>query len=111
LDAYPESGRLLDLKALDLRRFQPGALIWDGGRLRRMMDVFRRPASAISTALQPIGSLRDKLLIAKLRAHCLRGVAAPEDSTTADFLQDFGFSPDFIDRFFRPFYGGIFLER
>ncbi|MDP4793012.1 MAG: FAD-dependent oxidoreductase, partial [Verrucomicrobiales bacterium] len=43
LDAYPEAGALLDLEALDLQRFEPGALLWKKGKLRRLMDVFRRP--------------------------------------------------------------------
>ena len=45
LDAYPETGALLDMKALDLRKFEPGALVFNGKRLKRLMDVFRRPAS------------------------------------------------------------------
>ncbi|MEQ1840759.1 MAG: FAD-dependent oxidoreductase, partial [Verrucomicrobiales bacterium] len=43
LDAYPEAGALLDLKALDLRPFEPGALVWRNEKLRKVMDVFRRP--------------------------------------------------------------------
>ncbi|MSV85614.1 MAG: FAD-dependent oxidoreductase, partial [Actinobacteria bacterium] len=34
LTAYPELERQLDLDALDLREFDPGALLWFGERLR-----------------------------------------------------------------------------
>ena len=33
LDTYPETGNLLDLKALDLRAFEPGALVFNNGKL------------------------------------------------------------------------------
>lgn len=115
LDAYPEAGRLLDLPALDLRPFSPGALVFYAGKLHRVMDVFRRPGSLIPSALAPIGTVADKLRVGllKWRAHCspLAEIAARPDRATADHLRDFGFSEEMIDVFFRSFYGGIFLER
>lgn len=114
LDAYRQAGRLLDLDALDLRRFEPGAYVWKGGKLRTVMDVFRRPGSLVSSAIAPVGSLCDKLRVALLR-HRLLGKSTdaiwqePEQSTQ-DYLRDFGFSAAMIDDFFRGFYGGIFLE-
>ncbi len=115
LSAYPEAGRLLDSGALDLRRFKPGALVFKDGRFHRLMDVFRRPLDALGTALQPIGSMRDKLLVGWLRMQAVRSsletIAAREDVTTEAYLKAFGFSDGMIDSFFRPFYGGIFLER
>lgn len=114
LDAYPEAGRFLDLDALDLRAFEPGALVWKNGKLRSVMDVFRRPGALWSSARQPIGSVWDKLLVAKLRWSVLRKpiteIWSSPAQTTADYLSAFGFSNRMIDDFFRPFYGGIFLE-
>ena len=114
LDAYPEAGRFLDLEALDLRSFDPGALVWSSGKLHAVMDVFRRPGAMVGSVLAPVGTMVDKLLVAKLRWHLLRKPvheiwAAPEQST-AGYLQAFGFSKRMIDSFFRSFYGGIFLE-
>lgn len=110
LDAYPEAGKLLDLEALDLKSFEPGALVYDGKKLHRVMDVFRRPVSVISSALAPIGSLADKLRVALLRFTLLNGQLQNPDQTTENFLSGFGFSKRIIDTFFRSFYGGIFLE-
>jgi phytoene dehydrogenase-like protein len=114
LDAYPETGALLDLEALDLKPFEPGALVFDGSRLRRLMDVFRRPLSLWSSVTAPVGSLWDKLLVGILRFKLLRrslsAIADGKDQSTEAYLRSFGFSDRMIDRFFRSFYGGIFLE-
>ena len=53
--------------------------------------------------------------IARLRLRVTRGpleklFQSPETSTS-DFLRDYGFSAKMVERFFRPFLGGIFLER
>jgi phytoene dehydrogenase-like protein len=114
LDAYPESGAFLDLAALDLKPFEPGALVWRNGKLRRLMDVFRRPASLFESALAPIGTPLDKLRVARLRARLLRkpieAIWSERPRATIDLLRAEGFSEDMIDHFFRGFYGGIFLE-
>ena len=114
LDAYPEAGKLLDLKALDLQPFEPGALLFDGKRLRRILDPFRRPGHAIESAMQPVGKMMDKLRVGllKLRASSwtLEKIAQHPEVSTEQWLREFGFSESMIDTFFRSFYGGIFLE-
>ena len=114
LDAYPETGALLDLKALDLRAFEPGALVFDGKRLERLMDVFRRPTSAWASLTAPIGGFIDKLRVGLMRTQILGSkleqIANREDRTTESYLRGRGFSEAVIDTFFRSFYGGIFLE-
>lgn len=115
LDAYPETGKLLDLSRLDLRPFKPGALVFLDGRLHRVMDVFRDPRHFLASALAPVGSLADKLRVAALKWRISRStlaeIAGREDLTTTDYLRRAGFSRRMIDVFFRSFYGGIFLER
>lgn len=115
LVAYPEATRVLNTEALGLKAFDPGALVWQKGELREVMDVFRRPSRLFATALSPVGSLRDKLLVGKLRARLLAKscdeIWKSKSVPTSEYLRDFGFSAKFIDDFFRGFYGGIFLER
>jgi len=115
LDAYPEAGKILDLPALDLRPFSPGALVFHRGKMHRVMDVFRRPGSLIPSALAPIGTFSDKLRVALLKWRTYRSslaqIATRPDCATLEYLRDFGFSDAMIDVFFRSFYGGIFLER
>ena len=115
LDAYPEAGKFLDLPRLDLRPFQPGALVFLDGRLHRVMDVFRDPRHLLASARAPVGSLADKLRVAALKWRISRStvadIAAREDLTTEAYLRRAGFSRRMVDVFFRSFYGGIFLER
>jgi len=115
LDAYPEAGEMLDLAALHLRAFEPGALVFNGSKLCRVMDVFRRPKDLVSSALAPIGTIFDKLRVSVLRQKVLdlekSEIFKRRDQSTESYLQDFGFSVKMIDTFFRSFYGGIFLER
>ncbi|MGK0456809.1 MAG: protoporphyrinogen oxidase [Lentimonas sp.] len=115
LDAYPETGKLLDLKALDLRPFKSGALVYRNGKLHRLMDVFRHPGSLWSSVTAPVGSFMDKLRVGLLRTRLwgssLDAIAARKDLPTDTYLRERGFSDAMIDLFFRSFYGGIFLER
>ncbi|MDA7643753.1 MAG: NAD(P)/FAD-dependent oxidoreductase [Verrucomicrobiales bacterium] len=115
LSAYPEAGKLLNLESLGLRKFRPGALVFKGGKFRRLMDVFRCPGHAFGTAMQPIGTIKDKLLVGKLRLAAKRftdvNIGEHQERTTESYLRDYGFSESMIDTFFRAFYGGIFLER
>lgn len=114
LTAYPEAERLLDYPALQLARFEPGALVRFDGRFHRVTDPWRRPSGALGSFFSPVGSVADKLRLARLRSRLVH--TAPQDSladetSTMEFLRDWGFSPRIIERFFRPFIGGIFLER
>jgi protoporphyrinogen oxidase len=114
LTAYPEMHRQLDMAALDLRAFDPGALVWRNGKGSVVGDPFRRPTTALSTVASPIGTPFDKARIALLR-HRLRGVHPArllrgDDVSTRAALADAGFSETIIERFFRPLVGGIQLD-
>jgi phytoene dehydrogenase-like protein len=113
--AYPEAQALLDYAALDLRPFTPGAIVRAGGRLHKVLDPFRRPMEALAGLVAPIGTLQDKLVVLRLRSQALATppheiFAAPEQTTEA-YLREAGISDLMLDRFFRPFLGGIFLSR
>ena len=112
--SYPEARRMLDFDALDLRAFEPGALVWTGDELERISDPLRRPGRLIEMLRSPTSSFADKLRVAKLRWSVSRGPARrllerPE-IRTEDRLRELGFDDDFIERFFRPFFAGVFLE-
>ncbi|OAY71402.1 hypothetical protein ACMD2_07809 [Ananas comosus] len=115
LTAFPECRRLLDLPALGLRPFYPGALVrLPDRRFALVSDPFRRPLRLLPSLLSPVGSLPDKLLVALAR---LRSAASPDalllsapESPTSLLLPRLGFSPDFVARFLRPFLAGIFFD-
>jgi phytoene dehydrogenase-like protein len=121
LDAYPEGRRQLDLAALGLGCFEPGALVAEGGRLRGVSDPWRRPLAAVGSILSGSVSIADGLRTARLRSECVRavrngtadpgGVRPGAERSTRQELIARGFSEDFIRRFFEPFFGGVFLER
>lgn len=120
-DAYPEGRRQLDLPGLHLGRFEPGALVAESGRLRRVSDPWRRPLAAIGSLLDGSVGIADGLRTAKLRADAVRGFragrldpdapAAAAERSTREELAARGFSEAFVRRFFIPFFGGVFLER
>jgi len=88
LTAYPEARRCLDYRALKLREFEPGAIVHTQGRFHTVSDPIRRPRKAIGSVIAPVGTLNDKLLIAKLRAELLDAeidqiLSAPETTTLA----------------------------
>jgi len=115
LTAYPEAKRLLDERALQLRKFEPGALVWHGGKFHRFADPFRNPIGAARFLFDSIVPLGDKLRVAMLRARAQHGtfeeIFARPERTTREYLKSIPFSPAIIDRFFEPFFAGVFLER
>ena len=114
LTAYPEAHRQLDLDALELRRFDPGALIQLGADSSVVADPFRAPGRLFDVVRSPAVSVLDKPRIALLRrrvrqrhpALLLRG----DDITSRDALRQAGFSELTIERFFSPLFGGIQLD-
>lgn len=116
LTAYPEAATTLDYDALDLRAFEPGARVWLGDGFQTLGDPFRRPSQALATLFADVGSLADKARVLALRRAVTRGWASelwdrPETTTEAALRERYGFSEAMVDRFFRPFLGGVFLDR
>ncbi len=115
LTGYPECRRMLDYPALHLKPFYPGALVRYGGNFHRLADPWRHPIDALKSLGSPIGSVLDKIHVAGLRDSVRQGTVEalfdrPERSTR-EHLEFRGFSASMIERFFQPFFGGIFLER
>jgi phytoene dehydrogenase-like protein len=115
LTAYPEVRRVLDLDSLHLGRFESGSLVRRGARFHRLTDPWRRPLAALGSIGAPIGTLRDKMLVLRLRQRALEGTLDDlfhrPDRGTLQALRDAGFSDGMIEAFLRPFLSGIFLER
>ena len=116
LTDYPEARRIFDYQALDLRYFRSGAVIrLADGRETTLENPLDAPLAAFAALAAPIGTLQDKLLIAKLVAQLQRPtpeqlLARPAVSTL-DFLRRYGWSEQIINSFFRPFFGGVYLDR
>jgi len=87
------------------------------GRREILTDPLRDAdkGAALAAAFSPLLPLPDKLrtlaLALELRGKTVDEVLAGKDETTRAFLERRGFSAEAIERFFRPFFAGIFLER
>jgi hypothetical protein len=73
LTAYPEARRVLDYRALALQAFYPGALVRAAGKFHRVADPWRRPGAALTTLFSAVGTLGDKLAVARLRFRVRQG--------------------------------------
>ena len=115
LSAYPEAARFLDLRALDLKAFMPGAMVWNGHRTAAIAHPLREPLAAIAGVLQGAVPPADALRMIPFARAALRGPAdspGPASGRTAlDRLTAAGISRGTIDRFFRSFFGGVFFDR
>ncbi len=114
LTGYPEAHRQLDLEALDLRPFAPGAVVWLGARGYRVGDPFRRPSTLLDTAFSPVGSIADKVRLLALRTRLKRSdpkaLLRGADIPTRQYVRDLGFSDRFVERFLGPLFTGIQLD-
>lgn len=114
LNTYKNAAKLLDLPALDLRSFAKGAVIHRGEETCVLVDPLReidRAASMLGTfGQQGVLTARDVLAIGRLT---MRGTAhAFKAGTTADeALIALGMSERMRERFWRPFFGGVFFDR
>lgn len=113
--AYPAVREELNLDALDLQRFAPGATICREGSRAVLSDPIRDPRRAVESALNHEVPLSDKLRTLALRHDLLRRpevefFVGPDESIRA-YLDDWGFSDAYVERFVEPFYGGVTLDR
>jgi phytoene dehydrogenase-like protein len=114
LTAYPEAKRALDYGRLDLKPFAPGAISWYAGRMNKLIDPWRTPGAWKEALRSEFGSLSDKVRIARLRSRLKKSsieqIFAGPDRSTREALEAAHFSQQMIQRFFRPFLGGILLD-
>ncbi|WP_406836003.1 NAD(P)/FAD-dependent oxidoreductase [Streptomyces sp. AHU1] len=112
--SYPQVRRRLVLRDLRLRPFTPGVLVHTEDGPLRFEDPTRgrrRPGD-----LRPgrLAGTRDLLALAALSGRDMlapaRWLKRGEDRTTRTALAAAGFSEEFVERFFRPFLSGVFLE-
>lgn len=115
LSAYPDAQRLLDYETLALRELYPGALVHADGRFHKVADPFRRPYDAVASLRSRVGTVRDVPRLARLRhraqAGTVEGLLSRRETTAIEALRAAELSSGLVERFFRPFLGGIFLER
>lgn len=114
LTAYPEAQKLLDYNTLNLKMFRSGALVRMGHDFSTISDPFKEPLQVFQTLFSSVGSLSDKLKVLQLSNEVAKQDTDEffnEKATdTLSYLQNYGWSEEMITNFFKPFFGGVFLE-
>ena len=114
LSGYPLAQNIFPNNELGSKSFAPGAYIALEKGSTLIADPTRDPAAAFPTLFSSVGTLSDKFKIWRLSNELKRISHAEcfdEDGSTLNYLRTYGFSDQVIERFFQPFFGGIFLER
>src|SRR5215211_2058014 len=115
--SYPVARRHLDYGALDFKDFDPGAIVRRGAEKSVLSDPLRDPKALVPSLLSDAATLGDKLRTLDLatRTSTTGTSAGAEDGETdtsmLEYLKSAALSERYIDSFFRPFYGGITLNR
>src|SRR5919107_944839 len=103
---YPRAADL-DLAALDLGWFWPGAVVRVEGRRSRVVDPRRRPTAALGTLWAPIGSPVRKAAIAAYSARVgytpVERLLRKRETTAEERLRQAGVGDTALERFFPPF--------
>ncbi|MDZ7849135.1 MAG: FAD-dependent oxidoreductase [Owenweeksia sp.] len=116
LDAYPEGREVLDYDQLSLKPFQPGALCFNKHQKFRVSDTSRKKTALPRMALSPIGNFMDKIRLGNLSARLKRSgieeiFERPNLSSYEVPESNCALVIKIIQRFFQPFFAGIFLEQ
>ena len=117
LTSYPEAKKLLNYDDLRVKNLPSGARIRNGDDFFVMPNPLKDILTAPQALFSPVGGLLDKLKVLQLNFQ-MRNAAEPNDvsdsqsnESTIAFLKNYGYSDTIINQFFRPFFGGVFLER
>ncbi|WP_394746887.1 NAD(P)/FAD-dependent oxidoreductase [Spongiimicrobium salis] len=114
LTAYPLCTQYLDMDALELQKFKPGAVIFSKGKQSILGDPMRDLSLLFSTLFSSVATFSDKIktlqLNSALKHKSVAQLFSEEEKTTLTYLTNLGFSQKIIQGFFMPFFAGIFLE-
>ena len=119
LDAYPAPKRWVDFSQLATRRFDAGALIWTGRRRVPLANPLRHPTALPRDISSNLFPFEDKARLALLAAEVARApwqsaneaaTSLGKDRAAVEYFWERGFSERFINRFARPFFGGITFD-
>jgi phytoene dehydrogenase-like protein len=113
---YPAVRRLVDLAALELKHFPKGAMVRHEHRFFELSSPFDRPLDFWKSLFTPFLSPKDVLIVAQLSLDVAGKsekdlTQGPLIGSTESYMRALGFSDGALERFFRPFFGGVFLDK
>tara|TARA_B100001758_G_scaffold244909_1_gene256975 strand:- start:1082 stop:2338 length:1257 start_codon:yes stop_codon:yes gene_type:complete len=114
LTAYPAAKKYLNYKDLRLQKLMSGALIYKNKKQIKFGNPITNPSLLFSTLFSKIGTFSDKIkilyLYLRLRIKSNEAIFNSKEINTNIYLKKIGFSDHIISDFFKPFFGGVFLE-
>ncbi|GGE44714.1 protoporphyrinogen/coproporphyrinogen oxidase [Psychroflexus planctonicus] len=114
LKKYPAAVKYLDYDLLELQDFYPGSCIFYKQSKFTIGDPSRKSSLLFPTIFAKIGSVSDKWKVLQLsnavKKKSFDDIFLAPEQTTLAYLQNKGFSDEIIQKFFKPFFTGIFLE-
>lgn len=113
LTSYPEAEKLLNYNTLRLKQIPSGARIRSGNDFFTMPNPLKNILSAPQALFSPVGGIVDKFKVLQLNFATQNAdePTSKSDETTISFLKNLGYSETMIERFFIPFFRGVFLEK
>mmetsp|Transcript_13258 Transcript_13258/g.24879 ORF Transcript_13258/g.24879 Transcript_13258/m.24879 type:complete len:536 (+) Transcript_13258:52-1659(+) len=122
VEKYPQSKNIFDYNSLQLKQYEPGALIkinntnkrTDTG-FARIADPLRQPSKMMDTILSPVGKVMDKIRLLPLfyyvKTKSIEEIFQDDESDTLSCLRNkYKFSQEMIQEFFEPFLKGIYFS-
>ncbi len=114
LDAYPKAIDIFDYKELELQKILPGAILFHKGRSVTIGDATRYPGFLFPTIFSGVAGVLDAfrlfLLYREVSKMTNEEIFSTKEVSTLTFLKKRKFSDGLIEKFFKPFFTGIFLE-
>ena len=110
LPAYPDAGRILDYDLLSLAPLYAGALVRVDERFHRVADPRKHPLVATHSLSGPVFRPGDAVPVVRIWREAVHGRIESPRTSTAQYLAASGLSDVAIEHFFRPFFGGVFLD-
>ena len=110
LDGYPEFASIPNFDKLECKAFWSGARIRIDSQTYDLLDPRRHPKSLLSSILSPIVSTRDIIKLAIFLYGASPYKVIPSGISTADALDQAGFTEIFKSGLLRPFLRGVLLD-
>jgi len=112
---YPEVQRVVDLTALDLRRFDPAAGVHVHGERVVLANPLHRPSGAAAALGLPVGGIGGKAALGLYAGLCatlpVSGIKHRDDLSAAEAWRRASIPQDVVDGVLRPFFSGVLLEQ
>jgi phytoene dehydrogenase-like protein len=115
LTSYPECKAQLDLEKLQLHTFNQGVDIFAKGKMTRLSPLNGDLLSAIKLIFSPVAGFKDAWTFSKLNRRLRKSTAQQtlynDHENALACLENEGFSERFINTFFKPYIGGLLLDK